>query len=131
MVLMLGEGGMGRVFIAEHTVLGRKVAVKVLHPQFENNPEFAERWSHDRLAAHRVNVGGTSNLLDASAEAGVRRIVYLSSTSVYGAHADNPPMLTESSPARPVRGFQYSEDKAEAERQASLFEFKEDPWEKH
>ena len=73
------------------------------------------RPSHDRLAAHRVNVGGTSNLLDACAEAGVRKIVYLSSTTVYGAHPDNPSMLTESSPARPVPGFQYSEDKAASE----------------
>jgi len=73
------------------------------------------RPSHDRLATHRVNVGGTSNLLDACAEAGVRKIVYLSSTSVYGAHPDNPPMLTENSPTRPVPGFQYSEDKAASE----------------
>ena len=47
---------------------------------------------------------------------GVRKIVYLSSTTVYGAHPDNPPMLTEESPPRPAAGFQYSHDKLAAER---------------
>ena len=42
-------------------------------------------------------------------------IVYLSSTSVYGAHPDNPQALTEEMPARPVKGFQYSEDKLASE----------------
>ena len=69
----------------------------------------------DRAASRRVNVGGTVNLLRECEAAGVRKIVYLSSTSVYGAHADNPPLLTEDSPPRPNKGFQYSEDKLEAE----------------
>ena len=65
--------------------------------------------------ARRVNVGGTAGLLDACASAGVGRLLYLSSTTVYGAHPDNPPELTEESPVRPVRGFRYGEHKAEAE----------------
>lgn len=73
------------------------------------------RPDRERKAARRVNVGGAANVLDACAEARVGRVIYLSSTSVYGAHADNPPMLTEDSPLRPARGFQYSEDKVEAE----------------
>ncbi|MCH8108790.1 MAG: NAD-dependent epimerase/dehydratase family protein, partial [Chloroflexi bacterium] len=55
------------------------------------------------------------NVLEACEQAGVRHLLYLSSTSVYGAHADNSPFLTEDSPARPVPGFQYSEDKARVE----------------
>ena len=76
---------------------------------------YALRPSHDRRAAERVNVGGAGNVLDACARSGVKHLLYLSSTSVYGAHADNPSMLGEDSPARPVRGFQYSEDKARVE----------------
>ena len=76
---------------------------------------FVLRPGHDREAAQRVNVSGASNVLDASAAAGVRRVVYLSSATVYGAHPDNPPLLTEDSPVRPAFGFQYAWDKALAE----------------
>lgn len=74
------------------------------------------RQGRDREANRRVNVGGTRNTIEACREGGVRRIVYLSSTSVYGAHSDNPEVLTEDMPARPISGFQYSEDKLESER---------------
>lgn len=70
----------------------------------------------DWAAARKVNVGGAENVLRACAAAGVRQVVYLSSTTVYGAHPDNPVPLTEGSPLRPVRGFQYGWHKAEAER---------------
>ena len=70
---------------------------------------------HNRAANQRVNVEGTANVLDACAQAGVQHLLYLSSTTVYGAHPDNPPLLTEDSPVRPVKGFQYGEDKARCE----------------
>ena len=82
----------------------------VVHLAFVLNP------SRDSVAARRVNVDGAANLLDECARNGVRKIVYLSSTTVYGAHPDNPPMLTEESPPRPAAGFQYSHDKLAAER---------------
>lgn len=81
----------------------------VIHLAYVMNP------THNRDAAWRINVGGTSNLLQACLESDVQQICYLSSTSVYGAHPDNPDFITEESPLRPVRGFQYSEDKSEAE----------------
>ena len=74
------------------------------------------RQSRNREANRRVNVDGTRNTLEACRRSGVARIVYLSSTSVYGAHPDNPPALAEEMPGRPVIGFQYSEDKLESER---------------
>jgi UDP-glucose 4-epimerase len=84
----------------------------VIHLAYVMNP------GHDRRAAWGVNVGGTINLLESCSNSDVRQICYLSSTSVYGAHPDNPEFLTEEFPVRPIKGFQYSEDKAEAE---SLF----------
>ncbi|MDP6454343.1 MAG: NAD-dependent epimerase/dehydratase family protein [SAR202 cluster bacterium] len=87
----------------------------VVHLAYVMNP------GHDRDAAWRVNVLGTENLLGACRNANVKQICYLSSTSVYGAHPDNPEFLTEESPARPIKGFQYSEDKAEVETLLSQY----------
>ena len=81
----------------------------VVHLAYILNP------GQDRRAARRVNVQGTANLLEACARAGVGHILYLSSTSVYGAHPDNREFLSEDAPVRPLKGFQYSEDKAEVE----------------
>jgi UDP-glucose 4-epimerase len=89
--------------LAEHRI------ESVIHLAYVMNP------GHNRRAAWRVNVRGTANLLDACSKSDVQQICYLSSTSVYGAHPDNPEFLTEDSPVRPIKGFQYSEDKAEVE----------------
>lgn len=69
----------------------------------------------DAEEMHDINVGGTRNVLAAASRAGVRKIVHLSSVMAYGAHPDNDFPLTEASPIRPVRGFPYSEHKAECE----------------
>lgn len=82
----------------------------VVHLAFRIKP------GRDRAAAHAVNIGGLANALDACRSARVGRILYLSSATLYGAHPDNPPYLTETSPLRPVSGFQYAEDKLKAER---------------
>ena len=74
-----------------------------------------------RHVSRRVNVTGTDSVLDACAAADVRHVLYLSSTSVYGAHPDNPDFLTEDHPVRPIRGFQYSEDKLESESRLTDF----------
>jgi nucleoside-diphosphate-sugar epimerase len=64
----------------------------------------------------RVNVGGTRRLLDAATRAGVRRVVYASSTMVYGAWPDNAVPLDEDAPVRPSAGFHLGPHKAENER---------------
>jgi len=65
--------------------------------------------------ARAVNVGGSRNFLQACEAASVEAVCLLSSHSTYGAHADNPPLIAEDQPLRPVRGFPYAEHKAEVD----------------
>jgi serine/threonine protein kinase len=39
-VRLLGEGGMGRVYLARQLDLGRQVVVKVMHDHIANDPNF-------------------------------------------------------------------------------------------
>ena len=36
---VLGSGGMGTVFLAEHPIIGSKVALKAIHPEFACSSE--------------------------------------------------------------------------------------------
>lgn len=48
----LGQGGMAAVYLCEQMVLGRKVALKVLHGAYGRDPEFVQRFHHEaRLVA--------------------------------------------------------------------------------
>jgi UDP-glucose 4-epimerase len=70
----------------------------------------------DRRLARSINVGATEALLAACSSAGTTKIVYSSSTTVYGAHADTDGhWFTEADNPRPLKGFQYSENKVTAE----------------
>ena len=44
---IIGEGGMGSVYLAEHTQMQRVVAIKVLLPQFMSKPEIRERFKNE------------------------------------------------------------------------------------
>ena len=48
---LLGEGGMGTVFLCEHTLIKRKVAIKVLRPQFASDTTVVERFMNEARAA--------------------------------------------------------------------------------
>ncbi|MCY3625084.1 MAG: NAD-dependent epimerase/dehydratase family protein [Candidatus Dadabacteria bacterium] len=82
---------------------------------------FLLRPGHDRKAAHRVNVSGTTQVINDCRDVGIKHLVYLSSTTVYGARCGTEQAYTEESPVRPVRGFQYAEDKAAAELKLRTF----------
>lgn len=71
---------------------------------------------HDRRRMRAVNVGGTRNFLAACERAGVKDVLVVTSGTAYGAHADNPPLLTEDCPIRANDDFSYVADKGEQER---------------
>ena len=51
----LGAGGMGIVYGAQDTLLGRGVAIKVLHPDVGGRPERVRRFSQEARAASALN----------------------------------------------------------------------------
>jgi serine/threonine-protein kinase len=51
---VLAEGGMGVVFLARHVKLGRKVAVKMLRPEFAANPRAITRFFREARAVNAI-----------------------------------------------------------------------------
>jgi len=68
-----------------------------------------------QVDAHDVNIGGSRSFLRACEEISVEALFYQSSHTVYGAHKDNPTLIREDQPLRPVKGFPYGQDKAEVD----------------
>ncbi len=51
---LIGRGGMGEVYLAEHPVLGRRVAAKVLSMQLSKYPKQVARFQQEAVAACRI-----------------------------------------------------------------------------
>jgi UDP-glucose 4-epimerase len=66
-------------------------------------------------ASYEANVGGTTKVLQACARAGVRQVVFKSSTTVYGANPTNSAFLPESHPLRGSRRYAYNRHLVEIE----------------
>jgi serine/threonine protein kinase len=52
---LLGRGGMGAVYLAEHKVMERAVALKVIRPDLTARPELIERFRREAKAAARLS----------------------------------------------------------------------------
>ncbi|MGH7435702.1 MAG: protein kinase domain-containing protein, partial [Polyangiaceae bacterium] len=61
---LIGIGGMGRVYRAEQTTLGRTVAVKIIHPHLVGEENAAARFITEARAASRLNHPNSVGIID-------------------------------------------------------------------
>ncbi len=65
---LLGTGGMGSVYLAVHTQLGRRIAIKVIHPALARNPVVRERFRNEAAALSHLQHPNIVTLYDYSEE---------------------------------------------------------------
>jgi serine/threonine protein kinase len=61
---LIGEGGMGSVYLAEHDLIGRRAAVKVLRPEFSSNREVLQRFFNEARATTKLKHPGIVEVYD-------------------------------------------------------------------
>ncbi len=71
----VARGGMADVFVARDASLSRQVAVKVLSPEFANDPSFVERFRREAKAAANLNHPNIVGIYDWGQEQGTYYIV--------------------------------------------------------
>src|SRR5687767_1762480 len=73
-VSTLGEGGMGKVYLAQDTRLGRRVALKLLPASFTRDRERVRRFEQEARAASALNHPNILTVYDIGDEDGARYI---------------------------------------------------------
>ena len=63
---VIGEGGMGRVYLAEHPALETRVAVKVLAEEYRSQPHMVDRFFDEARSVNRIQQENIVNILDLS-----------------------------------------------------------------
>jgi len=61
---LLGEGGMGMVYEAIHTLIERRVAIKILHAEYARNTETTTRFLNEARAVNRIEHPGVVQISD-------------------------------------------------------------------
>jgi serine/threonine protein kinase len=61
---LLGEGGMGAVYLAEHPGIGRRVAIKVLKSELGHDPQLLIRFLNEARAANAIRHPNIIEVLD-------------------------------------------------------------------
>jgi UDP-glucose 4-epimerase len=68
-----------------------------------------------------LNLRGTQNIMEACAAAGVKKVLLKSSLSVYGAHPNNPALLTETDSLRGSPRYGYTRHLVDIEKFCNVF----------
>ena len=64
LVELIGSGGMGQVYRAEHVRLGREVALKLLRPEYALRPESVARFFQEAQAVNRIRHRNIADVTD-------------------------------------------------------------------
>jgi putative nucleotidyltransferase with HDIG domain len=75
LVTPLRSGGMGTVYYAEHTLIGRRAAVKILHPEVSRNPQVLARFLIEARAANDIRHPNVVEITDIGESGDVHYIV--------------------------------------------------------
>ena len=69
-IKLIGEGGMANVYLAEDTILDRKVAVKVLRGDLSGDDKFVRRFQREALAASSLSHPNIVEIHDVGEDSG-------------------------------------------------------------
>src|SRR3954470_23855859 len=61
---LLGEGGMGQVYLAEHIAIEKRVALKILRGEFAAKGEIVKRFQQEAISASRIKHPNVLDVFD-------------------------------------------------------------------
>ncbi len=99
----IGSGGMAEVYKAVDEVLGRTVAVKVLHPRYASDPGFVARFRQEAQAAANLSHPGIVNIYDWGRD---DETYYIVMELVRG--TDLKEIIEQQGPLDPVKAAEYA-----------------------
>ena len=105
----LGEGGMGVVFLAEQSSLGRLLALKVMRPELSGSASAEKRFEREAHAIAQLRHPSIAAVHAAGEEAGVR---WLAMELVPGLGLDQ--VLRDAGPVLPARAVRWASSLARA-----------------
>ncbi|HZU35922.1 MAG TPA: protein kinase, partial [Gemmataceae bacterium] len=117
----LGAGGMGTVYKAEHLLMGRTVALKVIHPALVARPGAVERFVREARAAARLSHPNIVTAYDAEQVGALHLLVMEHVEGVSLAHlvaAHGPLPITEACSAirQAALGLQHAHERGMVHR---------------
>lgn len=63
-IKLLGEGGMGQVYLAEHTAIEKRIALKVLRSEYAHKGEIVTRFQQEAISASRIKHPNVLDVFD-------------------------------------------------------------------
>ena len=107
---LIGEGGMGRVYLAEHVRMGRKSAVKVINPALATTADAISRFNREAANACKINHPNVAQVYDFGEMAD--GTLYLAMEYIDGETLDA--IVAREGPLPPVRAAQITKQVADA-----------------